>query len=135
MTVGLTRIWVMKAFPADFSLGDVPVVTWSFRGCVIEGSQRLYLVLLWYWGSRVRKASSSDPTPIIHDPALAKITMPLALLMWIVGIVIYTGLPDCFHQAPGQIPSFYRTISRRKIILVGMILSMAEASSGGMSLT
>lgn len=97
---------------------DVPVVTWSFRGCVIEGSQRLYLVLLWYWGSRVRKASSSESTSIIHDPALTKITMPLALLMWIVGIVIYMGLPDCFHQAPGQIPSFYRTIPRRKIILV-----------------
>lgn len=48
--------------------------------------------------------------------------MPLALLMWIVGVVIYTGLPDCFHQAPGQIPSFYRTIPRRKIILVGIIL-------------
>lgn len=48
--------------------------------------------------------------------------MTLALLMWIVGIVTYTGLPDCFHQAPGQIPSFYRTISRPKISLVGIIL-------------
>lgn len=48
--------------------------------------------------------------------------MPLALLMWIVGVVIYTGLPDYFRQASGQIPSFYRSIPRRKIILVGIIL-------------
>lgn len=48
--------------------------------------------------------------------------MPLALLMWIVGIVIYTGLPDYFRQASGQIPSFYRTIPHGKIILVGIIL-------------
>lgn len=47
---------------------------------------------------------------------------PLALLMWIVGVVIYTGLPGYFRQASGQIPSFYRTIPRRKIILVGIIL-------------
>lgn len=132
MTVGLTRVSVLKVSPADFSPGDVPVVTWSFRGCVIEGSQRLYLVLLWYWGSRVRKPSSSQSTSFIHDQALSKITMPIALLTWIVGIVIYTGLPDCFHQAPGQIPSFYRTIPRRKIILVGMLLPMPEASSDGM---
>lgn len=50
--------------------------------------------------------------------------MPLALLMWIVGIVIYTGLPDCFHQAPGQIPSFYKTIPRRKIIVVCIIFTL-----------
>lgn len=48
--------------------------------------------------------------------------MRLARLMWIVGVVIYTGLPDYFRQAPGQIPPFYRIIPRRKIISVCIIV-------------
>ncbi len=88
----------------------------AFWGCVIEGSQQIYFVILWYWGSRVSKASS--PTSVNHDPTLTKITVPLALLLFVFAIVVFIGLPDYYHQVPGQIPSFYKTIPRRKIILV-----------------
>ncbi|MCJ1466639.1 Cell wall alpha-1,3-glucan synthase ags1 [Pseudocyphellaria aurata] len=89
---------------------NVPIATWSFRACVIQGSQSMYLVMLWFWGSRVK-------SPTLHHPALARITMPLAVLIWISGGMVYVGLPDCYRQAPGQIRSFYRTVPRRKVIL------------------
>lgn len=105
---------ISKAFHSDFSSGDVPVATWSFRACMIQGSQNIYLVMLWFWGSRVR-------TLTLHNPALAGITIPLAVLIWITGIVVYVGLPDYYCQEPGKIPSFYRTVPRRKIILVSRL--------------
>lgn len=77
--------------------------------------------MLWYWGFRVRNVS---PTGVMISKELGssltttKIAMPIAFLMWINGIALFFGLPEYFRQGPLQNPSFYRSIMRRKIILV-----------------
>lgn len=78
--------------------------------------------MLWYWGFRVRKVS---PAGVMISKGLlgsnlttTKIAMPLAFLMWINGIALFFGLPEYFRQGPLQHPCFYRSIMRRKIILV-----------------
>lgn len=38
--------------------------------------------------------------------------------MWSVGVVLFVGLPTYYRQAPGNIPSFYPSLFRRKIIIV-----------------
>ena len=96
----------------------MPVATWSFRACVIQGSQQIYLVVLWYWGSRASLSMTTSTTRLVHDPSLTRIALPIALLMWIVCIVLFHGLPDYYRQAPERIPSFYKPTTHRKIILV-----------------
>jgi alpha-1,3-glucan synthase len=54
---------------------------------------------------------------MISSPRLAAITTPIAILLWIVGIIIHIGLPDYYRQAPGKVPSFYIALSRRKIVI------------------
>ena len=37
--------------------------------------------------------------------------------MWAIGIILWIGLPKFYRQVPGKVPSFYKSIYRRKIIL------------------
>lgn len=102
------------------SEGSVPVATWSFRACVIQGSQQIYVVVLWFWGSQLTQETLRGivvQQTTIYGPTLTGITTPLAFLLWSIGVVLYLGLPDYYRQTPGQIPSFYASITRRKIVL------------------
>ena len=42
----------------------------------------------------------------------------MAVLMWAVGIILYLGLPNYYRRQPGNVPSFYRSLIRRKSVLV-----------------
>lgn len=46
----------------------------------------------------------------------AAFTLPIAAFLWAIGAVLFTSLPPYYHQTPGKIPSFYKTLVRRKII-------------------
>jgi len=54
---------------------------------------------------------------VTYGPVLTAIAVPIALLLWTIGILLYLGLPPYYRQTPGQIPSFYRSLTRRKIVL------------------
>ena len=45
------------------------------------------------------------------------ITFPIALLLWGIGLIVYFGLPNYYRQAPGKMPSFYKSLFRRKIVV------------------
>jgi alpha-1,3-glucan synthase len=53
----------------------------------------------------------------IPNGVITALTIPLACLLWAVGAVLYVGLPSYYRQQPGTVPSFYKSIFRRKIIL------------------
>ena len=102
------------------SEGSVPVATWSFRACVIQGSQQIYVVVLWFWGSRLTQETLKGivvQRTTVYGPTLTGITIPIALFLWSIGVILYRGLPDYYRQTPGQIPSFYQSVMRRKIVL------------------
>ncbi|KAJ9640066.1 Cell wall alpha-1,3-glucan synthase ags1 [Coniosporium tulheliwenetii] len=88
--------------------GGAPVKDWVYRACIIQGTQQLYVVALC---GRCGAKSS-----ITSTPKMAAITVPIALFMWAVGAVLFIGLPDFYRQAPGKVPSFYKSLFRRKII-------------------
>ena len=48
---------------------------------------------------------------------MTAITVPIAVVLWLSGLILYFGLPDYYRQAPGAVPSFYSSLGRRKIIL------------------
>jgi alpha-1,3-glucan synthase len=77
---------------------------------------------LWFWGSTLSAISTSGAvsspfTVFVSSPKLAAITTPIAVLLWIFGLIIALGLPDYYRQAPGTVPSFYIALSRRKIVI------------------
>ena len=101
-------------------LGSVPVATWAFRACVIQGSQQIYVAFLWFWGSQLTNQTVNgivSANLAIYGSLLTAIATPIAILLWVIGVALFLGLPDYYRQAPGQIPSFYKSVMRRKIVL------------------
>lgn len=105
--------------------GGAPISSWVYRACVIQGTQQIYVVALWYWGSQLAKISSEGRTGtslIETNPGLMTgICVGIGCILWSVGFVLWVGLPDYYRQAPGSVPSFYRTLMRRKIIIVSFL--------------
>ena len=105
---------------ANSSPGGAPVKTWVLRACIVQGTQQIYISALWYWGSALVKLSSTGiavSKTTIPNHVITALTLPLAVLLWAVGIVLFVGLPSYYRQQPGHVPSFYKSIFRRKIIL------------------
>ena len=102
--------------------GGAPVTRWVYRACIIQGTQQIYVVALWYWGSALTKSSAHGATGSSASMAPTRVIIPIgiviACVMWIIGYVLFYGLPKYYRQAPGKIPSFYTSLFRRKIIIV-----------------
>ena len=109
--------------------GGAPITSWVYRACVIQGTQQIYVVALWYWGSELTKASEHTSTgssaAVASPAAIIPIGIIIACLMWAVGTVLLIGLPKYYRQAPGYIPSFYTSLFRRRIILVSSSIAIA----------
>lgn len=96
--------------------GGAPIKAWVYRACVIQGTQQIYITALFYWGSTMISQSTKDQNTITSKPIMAAITLPIAGLLWVLGIILFTSLPPYYRQSPGKIPDFYQTLFRRKII-------------------
>lgn len=103
-------------------IGNAPVQSWVYRACVIQGTQQIYVTFLWYWGSKLAADSQAGSTQVgladSNPKLLIGIGIGIAAFLWMIGAAVYLGLPDYYRQAPGKVPSFYKSLSRRKIILV-----------------
>ncbi|RMD41453.1 hypothetical protein DV735_g3662, partial [Chaetothyriales sp. CBS 134920] len=99
--------------------GGAQVKAWVFRASVIQGTQQLYVAALWYWGSIISKRESAglEASTIADNWTITAITLPIAVVLWIVGIMMFLGLPNYYRQKPGSMPSFYHSLLRRKIVL------------------
>jgi len=53
----------------------------------------------------------------VNSWVMTAITIPIAFMLWAIGLILFAGLPSYYRQAPGAVPSFYSSIGRRKIIL------------------
>ncbi|CAG7920746.1 unnamed protein product [Penicillium olsonii] len=100
--------------------GGAPVEVWIFRACVIQGIQQAYVIALWYWGSTLTKASSqgllTPETSIANSWKMSAICYPIAVFLILVGLLLAFGLPNYYRQKPGKVPSFYKSLFRRKIV-------------------
>lgn len=107
------------AFALNFGdEGGAPTKQWITRALSVSGVAQLYSLALWYWGSLV---SNQDTTATVflgssNIPQAVVICVPFAILFWAIGAVLFLGLPDYYRQAPAQIPGFYISLYRRKIV-------------------
>ena len=101
------------------SEGGTATHTWVFRACVVQGTQQIYVTVLWYWGSYLTSLSASgqNPTGFASSSYITAITTPVAFLLALISIALFFGLPDFYHSSPGSVPSFYNSLRRRKVIL------------------
>ena len=107
------------------SEGGAPVKSWIFRACVVQGTQQIYVTVLWFWGSYLTNLSADGTQAdglLTYTSKITAITTPIAVLLWVIGIVLYLGLPNFYRSSPGAMPSFYQSVYRRKIILVSHFL-------------
>jgi alpha-1,3-glucan synthase len=101
------------------SEGGTATHTWVFRACVVQGTQQIYVTVLWYWGSYLTSLSGSgqNPTGFATSSYVTAITTPVACILVFIAIALFIGLPDFYQSSPGSVPSFYNSLRRRKIII------------------
>lgn len=58
----------------------------------------------------------SGTTSFTSKPIIAAVTLPIATLLWLIGLALFTSLPPYYRQSPGKIPNFYKALFRRKIV-------------------
>lgn len=102
--------------------GGSPVKSWVFRACVIQGTQQIYVVCLWFWGNYMSTLTTSGlalSSQIVttSSTTMAAIMIPIAILLWVIGLQVFFGLPTYYRQNPGKVPSFYRAMFRRKTVM------------------
>lgn len=100
--------------------GGAQTKTWVFRACIIQGTQQIYVVALWAWGAYLSRRNMEGllaSEPVSNSWKITAICIPIAFILWGVGLINWYGLPTYYRQHPGVIPSFYSSIGRRKIIL------------------
>ncbi|KAJ5894933.1 hypothetical protein N7495_006624 [Penicillium taxi] len=110
--------------------GGAPVETWIFRACIIQGVQQAYVIALWYWGSTLSQASSSgtldSDSMISNSWKMSAICYPITLLLCAIGVLMIFGLPNYYRQKPGKVPSFYKSLVRRKIVLWNFVVVILQ---------
>lgn len=124
-----------------------PVKQWVFRACLIQGTQQAYVIALWYWGSTLTKANNAGITNVqgnitntwrmtyvfisfsLRILTLIKyraICTPITVFLWTIGLIVYFGLPNYYRQTPGKVPSFYKSVFRRKIVLWNWVVVILQ---------
>jgi len=76
---------------------------------------------LWYWGHRLSALSAAgmlQTSTLMTSFAVTAVTWPIAVALVAVGVSLYLGLPEYYHQIPGRIPAFYKSLRRRKLVMV-----------------
>lgn len=105
--------------------GGAAVRSWLFRACVIQGVQQIYIAALWYWGDYISSLTNSGSTMRIlasTSPVVTAITIPIAVFLWLIGVVLLIGLPDIYHARPGSVPALYASLLRRKVVVWFMVV-------------
>ncbi|KAK4185416.1 hypothetical protein QBC35DRAFT_465599 [Podospora australis] len=98
--------------------GGAPTKQWITRALIVSGFAQVYSIGLWYWGSIV---SNMDPTATVfvgtsNVPQAVVVAVPVCILFWAIGAVLYAGLPDFYRQSPASIPGFWISLYRRKVV-------------------
>lgn len=110
-------------FPPNPFIGGAPVKTWVIRACAVQGIQQIYISGLWYWGSLLSSYDSNGiPSARASGVVISAVCLPLAALLIALSFLTFFGLPNYYRQTPGSIPSFFKSVFRRKLIIVSDIL-------------
>ncbi|KIK57781.1 glycosyltransferase family 5 protein [Collybiopsis luxurians FD-317 M1] len=86
---------------------------WTFRACIVQGSQQVWVAALWYWGNSLN-GQSDDYIPPWW---ICLIVWPLAIVSFVFFYLMLYGLPEYYRQTPPKVPHFLQTLFRRRLVL------------------
>ncbi|KAN0123743.1 glycosyltransferase [Russula decolorans] len=86
---------------------------WMLRACIVQGSQQIWVAALWYWGFQLQGAEQGKFIPWW----IVLIVWPLAAICFLFSYLMLFGLPEYYRQTPPKVPSFLKTLFRRKLVL------------------
>lgn len=94
---------------------------WMFRACTIQGTQQIWVVALWYWGhlfsSQTAQGVNVRAGDLVGTWKISAICLPIAAVLWTIGLVLFMGLPDFYRQSPGTTAAFYKAVMQRKVVI------------------
>ncbi|KAF4841864.1 Cell wall alpha-1,3-glucan synthase mok13 [Colletotrichum siamense] len=108
--------------------GGAPTKQWIMRALAVAGVAQVYSLMLWYWGSLTHTPETS-PMAYLDGTTIPKsviICVPVACMLWAIGVILFLGLPDYYRQAPDVIPGFYISLIRRKLVPVFFIMIIIQ---------
>ncbi|TDZ25540.1 Cell wall alpha-1,3-glucan synthase mok13 [Colletotrichum orbiculare MAFF 240422] len=108
--------------------GGAPTKQWIMRALAVAGVAQVYSLMLWWWGSMAHTPETS-PMAFINGtsiPLALVICIPVAVMLWAIGAILFFGLPDYYRQAPDNIPGFYISLIRRKLVPVFFIMIIIQ---------
>jgi alpha-1,3-glucan synthase len=107
--------------------GGNPVRSWMFRACTIQGTQQIYIAALWFWGSYASKVQNAGGKLISSSSrTVTCVTVPIAVLLWVICGVLFVGLPDAYRSKPGYVSAFYRSLLRRKVVVWFLVVAVIQ---------
>lgn len=96
---------VVTLYANLFFSGGSPIKSWVLRACIIQGTQQIYITALFYWGNSMAVATATGQVQknlITESPKMAAVTLPIAALMFAIGVILFTSLPPYYRQTPGM---------------------------------
>ncbi|KAI0006163.1 glycoside hydrolase family 13/glycosyltransferase family 5 protein [Russula compacta] len=86
---------------------------WMLRACIVQGSQQIWVAGLWYWGFQLQGVQQGKLPPWW----IVLIVWPLSATSFLFAYLMLYGLPEYYRQTPPKVPSFIKTLFRRKLVL------------------
>lgn len=99
--------------------GGSTISTWIMRLALIQGVSQLYTMGLWAWGSAISAATAANNTgaySLATSPYMLAVCLPIAVILWAIGAVLFLGLPEFYNETPGPVPQLWKTLLKRKTI-------------------
>ena len=99
--------------------GGSTISTWILRLALIQGVSQMYTVALWAWGSAISAATADGDTgsySLATSPYMLAVCLPIAVILWAIGLMLWFGLPDFYRESPGPVPQLWKTLLKRKTI-------------------
>lgn len=99
-----------------------------FRACTIQGTQQIYITVLWYWGSYASELRNTSGVSLITSSSriVTSVTIPMAFLLWGIGAVLFQGLPNAYRSKPGYMSAFYRHLLRRRVVVWFLVVAAIQ---------
>ncbi|KUI52906.1 Cell wall alpha-1,3-glucan synthase mok13 [Cytospora mali] len=98
--------------------GGSPTRQWIIRAIIVAGIAQVYSLMLWYWGSLVSNSEATMTGYVASTaiPVALVVCIPIAVVLWTIGLVLFFGLPAYYRQSPESIPGLYISLLHRKLV-------------------
>jgi alpha-1,3-glucan synthase len=99
--------------------GGAPVKSWVFRATLVQGIQQNYIAGLFYVGELLTERSTTGRAApsITNKPIVIAIAGPIAGILLVISVLLFTSLPPFYRQTPGSVPQLYHSLLRRRLVI------------------